>query len=126
MAQTTESVQLTLAFTREGTRWVGLCVELGTSTYDRSLEKCEVALRTLVAEHLNLLEEAGEREAFFEQWGIETTAVKPTNIVLRAEAEDWSQAESAALGPFYQPGIFPLGSQAHRRRASKERLAAAV
>ena len=74
MAEAAESVQLTLSFTREGTRWVGCCVELGTSTYDRSLERCERALRALVAEHLDLLEEAGERGAFFKQWGIEATA----------------------------------------------------
>ena len=126
MTEAADSVQLTLAFTREGKRWVGSCVELGTSTYDRSLEKCERALRVLVAEHLDLLEEAGEREAFFKQWGIETTSVKPTSIVLQAEADDRSQSESAALGPFYQPGVFPLGAQAHRERASKKRLAAAV
>ena len=126
MAEVAETVQFTLAFTREKARWVGWCVELGTSTYSRTLEGCETALRTLVTEHLNLLEETGERGAFFERWGIETTTVKPTSIVLRTEAEDWSRADSPALGPFYRPGLFPIGGSVRRGRASKQKAAAAA
>ena len=65
-------VVLTFAFERgENNNWVGTCLELGTSTYADYLHEVEEALLELVTEHLNLLEQYGERERFFREWGIE-------------------------------------------------------
>lgn len=64
------SVILNFEFHKWRNKWVGTCTELGTSTYARSKAKTEVALKALVLENLNLLEEAGERSRFFDEWGI--------------------------------------------------------
>ena len=69
-AQPALRVILHYQFTREGNKWVGTCLELSTSTYARSKRKTEEALYELVLEHLNLLEESGERPRFFDEWGI--------------------------------------------------------
>ena len=63
-------VELTFMFEREGNKWVGTCLELGTSTYERTLERVEESIHRLAVEHLNLLEEAQERERFFRKHDI--------------------------------------------------------
>lgn len=63
-------VVLTLAFHQEDKRWLGRCLELGTSTYGRTLKQVHAELVELVELHLNALEDAGERERFFEEHGI--------------------------------------------------------
>ncbi len=62
---------LTLIFRREEKSWVGICAELGTSTYGRSLSKVHDELKELAVLHLNALQDAGEREQFFKEHGIE-------------------------------------------------------
>ena len=57
-------VHLTLRFHVEGTNWVGVCVELGTSTFAQTLAGCRSELEELVTDHLEVLEEIGERERF--------------------------------------------------------------
>ena len=64
------SLDLHFEFERYGNKWVGTCVELSTSTYARSRRKTSEALHQLVLEHLNLLEESGERNRFFDEWGL--------------------------------------------------------
>ena|SRR3990167_1620348 len=73
-------VLLTLAFTQEDDRWVGVCAELSTSTFAHTLEECQQELKALVTEHLNLLEEVGAREAFFEKWDIEFVRKLPQKM----------------------------------------------
>ncbi len=63
-------VALTLSFEREGDQWVGERLETSTSTFADSLEDCRAELRELVVDHLEVLEEVGERERSFEEWGI--------------------------------------------------------
>ena len=81
-------VLLTLKFEREGNKWVGICLELGTSTFARTLKRCVEELRGLVIEHLNVLEEVGERERFFQTWGIEfhRERVAPTEVTIHGNA----------------------------------------
>ena len=106
-------VLLTLAFQREGSKWVGTCIELSTSTYARTLRQCQASLKALVVEHLNLLEDAGERERFFERWNIsfhEAKAKRP-EVTIRGVGTDWPQSlhgDLTASGPFYQPQIFSV------------------
>ena len=101
-------VKLTLMFEREGNKWVATCLELGTSTYGRTLERVEESIRRLVIEHLDLLEEAQERQRFFEEHG----------IVLHSHADppllEFRIPVPAGHEPgdiqhqFYQPCIFPM------------------
>lgn len=65
------SIHLHFEFERYRNKWVGTCVELSTSTYARSRRKTSEALYELVLEHLNLLEECGERNRFFDEWNIQ-------------------------------------------------------
>jgi hypothetical protein len=70
-------VTLTCQYHKEGRRWVGICRELGTSTYNRSLSELQKQLAELVTLHLNCLEELGERERFFKENKIKIYPVKP-------------------------------------------------
>ena len=63
-------VILTFAYRKDGRRWTGECLELGTATYGRTLEQVHRELTELVELHLEVLERAGERERFFEEHGI--------------------------------------------------------
>lgn len=110
-------VILTLSFEREAGKWVGTCLELSTSTYSRTLKKTREDLSKLVIEHLNLLEHAGERERFFEEWGIEFHRERPTpqefHIRLsKPVARLLHQAPLATdIGhelPLYQPGVYEI------------------
>ena len=76
-------IALTFQFQKEGRRWVGVCQELGTSTYSRSLPETEKHLLEAVCLHLNTLEDVGERERFFKENSIKTYAVKPTHETIR-------------------------------------------
>jgi len=59
-------VVLGLRFQRiDKTTWFGECLELGTATNARTLNRTHDELVELVILHLNALEEAGERERFF-------------------------------------------------------------
>lgn len=53
--------------TADGKKWVGVCLELGTSTFADRLEEAEEQLKEAVALHLNTLEKLGERERFFSE-----------------------------------------------------------
>ena len=118
-------VLLTMKFDREGSKWIGTCMELGTSTYTRTLKKTIEELDALVLEHLNVLEEIGERERFFQKWNIKFHKTEPAikNVSVPVLDTDWQKdwqrfiREGLAshprttgphYGPFYQPGIFPI------------------
>lgn len=99
-------VELTLQFEREERMWVGICRELGTSTYAASFDQVEKDLCKLVTEHLNLLEEAGERRRFFKEHGIQFSSKepKPHDIRIPDTGVDLLQE----VVPLFQPRIFPV------------------
>ena len=107
MATVIEYVELTLRFNREGSKWVGVCLELGTSTYARTLERVQKDLCELVTEHLSLLEEAGERARFFKEHGIISHPVrpKPHEIRIPSVGADVLYGDTS---PFFQPRIFEV------------------
>jgi len=70
---------LTFRFTKEGDNWVGICEQLGTSAFDKSIEIASEKLRELTGLHLNTLEQIGERERVFRENGIKVFAQKPSN-----------------------------------------------
>ncbi|MDE2769503.1 MAG: hypothetical protein OXO54_06220 [Chloroflexota bacterium] len=81
-AATPTMVGLTMRYELEGDVWVGVCEELGTSTYDPELEAVMHELGELVLHELNALEADGEREGVFGRYGIETLPV-PANVLGR-------------------------------------------
>lgn len=126
-------VVLTMKYEREGNKWVGTCVELGTSTYENTLKQVIESLDALVLEHLNVLEELGARERFFTKWGIQFHAAHEKGSKGSIESHfrqqfdsDWVRFITSALkshgrtaephfGPFYQPGIFPISPSRPKR-----------
>lgn len=104
-------VELTLKFEREEGKWVGTCLELGTSTYAKTLDRVQKDLRQLVPEHLSLLEEAGDRARFFEKHGITFHPAKPKPYEIRIPsiADDLLYGD---IGPLFQPRVFPVEKQA--------------
>ena len=106
-----EYVHLTLRFHLEGTEWVGVCVELGTSTFAQTLAECRNELEDLVTDHLKVLEDIGEQERFFAEWGIEThpSPVPPSEFTIRFPDDLWESR------PLFQPFVCPtfLHDQQH-------------
>ena len=97
------SIDLTFDFEREGRLWVGTCRELSTSTYGRNRQKVHDALKELVIEHLNLLEESGERGRFFDEWGI-TLNIPPVHPTASPPPQpDAMLLHQKALG--VEPGV---------------------
>ena len=80
-------VGLTMRYELDDEVWVGVCEELGTSTYDSDLETVTHELGELVLHELNALEADGEREGVFGQYGIETQPV-PANVLRRFRDPD--------------------------------------
>ena len=98
MSATVGYVELTLTFSREEGKWVGLCDELGVSTYGKKLEQVEDDLRLLVIEFLNLLEESGERERLFRERNIQVTTAEPTIQVVQMPNRDVSETNASTSG----------------------------
>ena len=109
-----EYVTLTFSFEQEESAWVGTCLELGTSTFADTLEECQAELEELVTDHLDVLEEVGERERFFKEWGIDVhTDAVPGEFTIGGSGDSWNRLfkESSGFGgPFLRPRVFP----AHR------------
>ena len=85
-------VALTLQFWREDGVWIGECVELGTATDAEALETLLNTLPELVTIHLNGLEDIGEREQVFREYGIMVTPLPSAGVV--AAGEDARQTDT--------------------------------
>ena len=97
-------VTLTLKFEQEQDVWVGLCLELGTSTFADTLEECHSALDALVSDHLNALEELGEREKFFAEHGVRIhTEGHPQEYTI---SETTLMPATEIVGSYLEPRIF--------------------
>ena len=77
MAASEEYVELTIKFAKEDDQWVARCQELGTSTCADTFEEANEAINALILLHLNALEDAGARKAFFRKHGIHYHRTKP-------------------------------------------------
>lgn len=93
-------VGLTMRYELEGDLWVGVCEELGTSTFDSELETVMHELGELVLHELNALEADGEREGVFGRFGIETLPV-PANVLRRIRDFDVPRSPISSE----QPGL---------------------
>ena len=98
-------VGLTMRYEREDDQWVGVCEELGTSTYDAELETVMHELGELVLHELNVLETDGERESVFSRNGIETLAV-PANVLRRLGDSGMLGSPTQGILPETQTGIW--------------------
>lgn len=96
-------VGLRMRYELEDDLWVGVCEELGTSTYDPELETVMRELGELVLHELNALEADGEREGVFGRYGIETLPV-PDDVLRRLCDVDApglaTEKEQAGLQPW--------------------------
>ncbi len=109
MAEQLGHVVLTFAFERgDNNNWVGTCLELGTSTYANSLQEVEEALHELVTEHLSLLEQYGERERFFREWGIELHQAAEPSEEIFARVLGKAMTLRDYGDAYFQPRTFPL------------------
>ena len=70
-------IVVTLRFTQEGDQWSAVCEELGTAACGDTFEEADEAICELVVLHLNTLEKAGTREAFFKKHGIKYHKGRP-------------------------------------------------
>ena len=80
-------VILTLAYEFDEGCWQAHCVELGTATYGDSYDEVRVAIKALVVDVLNTLEDANERASVFDREGIEIVPI-PEHVrqsLLRAQ-----------------------------------------
>ena len=103
-------VILTYSYYRDGRKWVGTCLELGTSTYAKTRKQVLDALGSLVVDHLNLLERSGERIRFFDEWGIRLYPTIPAIQEVAPEPKsefDAGLAEAAA--PHHLRQVLPVG-----------------
>ncbi len=78
-------ITLTFQFQKEGHRWVGICKQLGTSTYSSSLPEVEKQLGEAVSLHLNTLEDVGQRDRFFKEHGIVVHSSRPKSDILKVD-----------------------------------------
>ena len=93
-------VGLTMRYEFEDDLWVGVCEELGTSTYDPKLETVMHELGELVLHELNALEADGEREGVFGRYGIEMLPV-PGDVIRRLRDVDGPRPPTSSE----QPGL---------------------
>ena len=97
-------VDLTLKYEFEEGQWVGVCLELSTSTFADTLEEVQESLAQLVSEHLTLLEDAGETERFFEEHNIPYHEFKPDSVNVTLPLQNEGGHSSA----FYQAQSLPV------------------
>lgn len=76
-------VILTCKYHKEGQHWVGICEELGTSTFADTFENVQSRLQEAITLHLDTLERVGERERFFRENKIKLYLSKPKEPVCR-------------------------------------------
>ena len=97
-------IQLTMVLSKEDDgRWVGTCLELGTSNYGNTIEEAEKHLEESVQLHLRTLEELGESEKFF----------KENNIKIYS-----SEQKEMNLNIKVNPGVFIKPQFHHLRHVS--------
>ena len=108
-------IALRMTYTYEDALWVGVCEELGTSTYGDDLDQVSHELRELVLFELNAVEADGERANVFASCGIEALPLPETVLdclrdVERSRLPALEPASSESLPPWlpqYQLSLAP-------------------
>jgi predicted RNase H-like HicB family nuclease len=73
-------VVLTCKYYQEGSKWVAICVELGTCTFGRSLPDAKRKLAEALELHINTLEDVGETNRFFQEHNTPFHEVEPIDV----------------------------------------------
>ncbi len=81
-------VILTCKYYKEARNWVGICDELGTSTFGRTLDEAEEKLKEAMLLHLKTLEDVGERENFFKENNIQFYTHKPSTVTIAVDTNN--------------------------------------
>lgn len=89
-------IVITHRFYQEGNKWVAICMELGTTTFGRTLKQAKERLFEAILCHLNTLEKVGECERFFKENNIKFYRHKPVkkNITLDVPVQLLKDKES--------------------------------
>ncbi|MEA4878874.1 hypothetical protein SDC9_42724 [bioreactor metagenome] len=93
-------ITLTHKIHKEGRLWVGICEELGTSAYGRTVDEVEEQLTEAVCLHLNTLEDVQESERFFKENNIVVHHIKP-----RQEKVSITVDEASDGATFFRPYV---------------------
>ena len=70
-------IVLTFEFNQESNQWVGLCLELGTSTFADSLEQTRLELQEAVELQLNEMEKLTEFRNYLAENHVRTVPIDP-------------------------------------------------
>ncbi len=97
---------LTLEFSWKDKQWNGVCRQLGTATCGSDIEEVRDALRELVPQHVELLQESGELDRFLRRWKIPVRKTRPRGYVT---------LDTPRVRSLYQVLVVPI-----RRRAPAE------
>ena len=97
-------IALRMTYTREDALWVGVCEELGTSTYGNDLDQVSRELKELVLFELNAVEADGERANVFSTCGVE---ILPLPETLLDCLRDVRQSRLPALAPVPEASLPP-------------------
>ena len=81
-------VDLTLKYEKEEDKWVGVCLQLTTSTFGDSLTELQEDLIALVEAHMDVIHEDGELTGFFEEHGIVVQESRPESVRIDVELPD--------------------------------------
>lgn len=88
--RTSGYILVTFKFYEEDKKWIGVCEELGTSTFGSNLIEAKKLLIEAVLCHLNTLDDVGERERFFLENSIKFYKHKPheTEVKISVRVND--------------------------------------
>ena len=81
-------IVLTFEFSQESGQWVGLCLELGTSTFSDTLEQTRLELQEAVELQLNEVERLGYIEAYLDENHLHIVSIDAVNTSGFAVAGD--------------------------------------
>ena len=81
-------IVLTFEFSQQSGQWVGLCLELGTSTFSDTLEQTRLELQEAVELQLNEVERLGYIEAYLDENHVRIVPIDAVNTSGFAVAGD--------------------------------------
>jgi predicted RNase H-like HicB family nuclease len=84
---TARKIRVTYVVQKEDGQYAAYCRELGTASCGRTVEEAFTNLHEAIWVHLNAIDEAGERDRWFEERGIQVLAAgdEPEEITLHIQ-----------------------------------------
>ena len=99
MERVTRYITVTIAIEEADSQYAARCVELGTASCGDTLDEAFENIKEAVIVDLNALEEAGEREQFFKEQGIEIKQgiAEDVPLVKPVYRASWTRAYDAEV-----------------------------